>query len=364
MQSQAFDAVISMCSERILERLGVHDLPAAHGKVRKPIKAPLITAVDYLKTSRRVRRLREAAEGVVQGLRRIIRAIDAWSNHRVLPELRAVLDAGYDLSNIRGWDSIIASIPNRILSPTQRDKIVDVVTKIARYREVARYLYRTAKKFPIARNIRVVTVDLAPAAFGKTQLGGHDPQVDAFFQKFRQNKLKFARLCRLLSVSETDAQSSFRQNTEDILGVSRIHAEVQLLVYCDLELAGPRPRVICSRKAACFLCNQLIKAHGKVYTPYCHGKLYTPWRLPKLGGGELSRRLSSTLEQFTRDSLEEMRRRGARVKHPPPTGESATHTLLSSLTTLAGPASAVAEQLGRDVGINAPAAVEELPTTP
>ena len=153
------------------------------------------TAIDYLKQMNPGHRdLSAAAQEVVQGSRRVIWAIDAWTNHRVLAELRGVLDAAYYLSNVGKWKRVIASIPNRVLDLSQRTKLVGFVTKA----KVARYLYRTAKGFPIARYIRVGTADLPPAAFDGTQPGGYDPCAAALFQRLRPNNQMFADLCRRL----------------------------------------------------------------------------------------------------------------------------------------------------------------------
>ena len=35
----------------------------------------------------------------------------------------------------------------------------------------------------------------------------------------------------------------------------KIHAEIQILFFYELHLDRPRPRVICSSKSACYLCN-------------------------------------------------------------------------------------------------------------
>jgi hypothetical protein len=59
-----------------------------------------------------------------------------------------------------------------------------------------------------------------------------------------------------------------------------IHAEIQLLFYCELKASELPPRVICSSKDACFLCNALIFTHGNMHTPRSHGRLYPGWRLP------------------------------------------------------------------------------------
>lgn len=41
-----------------------------------------------------------------------------------------------------------------------------------------------------------------------------------------------------------------------------------------------RPRVICSSKSACFLCDLFIQLHGQYYVPRTHGVLYEKWTLP------------------------------------------------------------------------------------
>ena len=130
--------------------------------------------------------------------------------------------------------------------------------------------------------------------------------------------------------------TTFNESTTATWEESSIHAEVQLLVYCERYLHGLKPRVICSSKKACFLCNALINTHGKVYTPYSHGRVYPRWRLPKIPGDQLAERLSGVLLDRSRRSLRQMQTENKRIRHPPP-DESANHTLLLSTTTLAEP---------------------------
>ena len=72
---------------------------------------------------------------------------------------------------------------------------------------------------------------------------------------------------------------------------SKVHAEIQLLYF--YESMRPcsgviRPRVICSEKHACFLCDIFIRSHAQFYAASTHGTFYSQWRLPKSGEFKVS----------------------------------------------------------------------------
>lgn len=60
----------------------------------------------------------------------------------------------------------------------------------------------------------------------------------------------------------------------------KVHAEIQLLFFYELHDKFPRPRVICSSKSACYLCNLFFSLHGVFHIPRSHGRLYDKWTLP------------------------------------------------------------------------------------
>jgi hypothetical protein len=60
----------------------------------------------------------------------------------------------------------------------------------------------------------------------------------------------------------------------------KIHAEIQLLFFYELHPDRPRPRVICSSKSACYLCNLFFQLHDGFHVPRTHGRLYEKWILP------------------------------------------------------------------------------------
>jgi hypothetical protein len=51
------------------------------------------------------------------------------------------------------------------MSPSVRKSLLNIVNKVSRYWQVARYMYRTAKKLPLARAMRTIPVRLAKEAF-------------------------------------------------------------------------------------------------------------------------------------------------------------------------------------------------------
>lgn len=60
----------------------------------------------------------------------------------------------------------------------------------------------------------------------------------------------------------------------------KVHAEIQLLFFYELHPERPRPRIICSSKSACYLCNLFFQLHGGFHVPRTHGRRYDKWILP------------------------------------------------------------------------------------
>jgi hypothetical protein len=54
---------------------------------------------------------------------------------------------------------------------------------------------------------------------------------------------------------------------------------MQLLFFYELHPDRPRPKIICSGKSACHLCN-LFQLHGGFQVPRAHGRLCEKWTIP------------------------------------------------------------------------------------
>jgi hypothetical protein len=61
-----------------------------------------------------------------------------------------------------------------------------------------------------------------------------------------------------------------------------VHAEVQMLVYYEMEGPPIWPRVVGASKEACFLCNSFIEAHGLFRVSKAHRQVYFQWTVPDL----------------------------------------------------------------------------------
>ena len=119
-----------------------------------------------------------------------------------------------------------------------------------------------------------------------------------------------------------EISDEFRVIVMDYYQFAKVHAEIQLLFFYEQNPKRLRPRVICSSKSACYLCDLFFKLHGRFYVPRTHGRLYHKWILPDWRIVPEMRRLEfkGLLMQF-RDALE-VRIRAAldsgpvRIRHP------------------------------------------------
>jgi len=115
----------------------------------------------------------------------------------------------------------------------------------------------------------------------------------------------------------------FRLIIADYYQFVKVHAEIQLLFFYEQNPERLRPRVICSSKSACYLCDLFFKLHGRFYVPRTHGRLYHKWTLPdwriivpemrRLDFDVLLKQFSDVLKIRTRAALESG---PLRVNHP------------------------------------------------
>ncbi len=268
-----------------------------------------------------------------------MKLIDAWMKHRTLVRLGDLVEGMYRLGQVEGLETLLSMIPNRSMDPSSRKNILITIRKVARYREAARFLYRTAKKIPLVRQIKVVLVSLPENVFQRPLGGQFTPNLLSTISQISTphgKRWNLGQLCGLLNVSEAEASNRFVEQTQRTLRKGKIHAEIQLLFHYELKGSKLPPRVICSTKDACFLCNAFIGMHGKTHTPGSHGKLYPGWRLPVSPKfQEMELRFNAELENHIRNCISTSlsRQRVASYPHP---NESTLLTLPISASTLHG----------------------------
>ena len=277
-----------------------------------------------------------ACELVYRRAKDVLRLADSWTKHQKLAELEDLVEGVYRLKQIGDIQALLDSIPNRAMSPSSRQNLVNIISKVSRYREAARVLCRTAKRFPSLRRAKVVPVNLPEEAFNRVSVGNYTPQLAPTMARIKTvyQGPDFLSVCRLLNTSGPQLNDQFAAQTRKTLREAKVHAEVQLVVYYELNAPRLVPRVVCSSKDACFLCNAFILMHGKMHTPRCHGKLYCGWRLPSMSSpNDLDLRFNAALEDHIKNSLKLLLSRQKKTVYPDP-NESTLLTLSLSTSTL------------------------------
>ena len=160
------------------------------------------------------------------------------------------------------------------LERSSRASIVMTVTKLSRYSAVSRFLLQAARRYPIFRRVRIST-----ACFRAPTLPAAEP--DSVTAGLIHSLLDGPKLGKLTSKFRGSSPSAIRDHIrQEATSAIPVHAEVQLLFHYEQNSCSPLPRIICSSKQACFLCDLFFKIHGRFTVPSTHGRLYEKWALP------------------------------------------------------------------------------------
>lgn len=267
---------------------------------------------------------------------KVIQLVNRWLKHKTFIELGVIVEGINHLQQtVPRLHHLLALIPNIDMNPSSRSSLMNIIGKVSRYWDAARQLYRTAKKFPLVRNMRIQLANLPVKAFkGQINLGEISDLGSCLYRLgFVQGQEKsVSKLCRNLNLDQNAAHARYARALS-ALSTPKIHAEIQIIAFCEMQIRGPFPRVVSSSKDACFLCNTFIQLHGRMHTPKAHGRLWPGWKLPALP------QFIVIQQKFNEKVLEELHRdvssglaRGKLQVHPPP-NESNLLTLLASETT-------------------------------
>ncbi|KAI1269524.1 hypothetical protein F5Y18DRAFT_422473 [Xylariaceae sp. FL1019] len=349
VEAQVFQFIVDMCSLRILTRLNLRPRARADKRIRPPINESLLKVTKFIKASHgESDRTQYARSQFLARAKDVIKLTDEWRNHQTPCRLESLVDSVYHLESVRDVHSLIESIPNAVVNPTGRKSLSNIIAKVARYRAAAKYLCSITKTIFQARKLRVVLAELPPGSFAKTTV----PDVYDFdmlknmnqVQNSGMNETRLKFVCNKLGVQQDTATRTLADQTRETLKSGKIHAEIQLLYFLELQRSSRHsarrrvlsPRVICSNKDACWLCNQFILMHGKMHVPKSHGRIYPGWTLPALNiplCADLERRFNIRLQQRIRQSLDSLSKGSQPTRHLDP-NESTLLTLRGSYSTL------------------------------
>lgn len=302
IEDAVFAAIISMCFKRILCRLRL--IPNNRKANRQPITLLLQKAMAS--HSHAIKTFHTFTERACS----VIKLTDSWKKHEMPHELGALVRSIHHLSTINGLQDVVESTSNNEMDPSSKKSLLNGIRKVARYFEVARFLCNIAKKHPSIQQMAVILVKPPSNAFEETPAAlcsSTFPSMIARIGSLHDRQWNVNQICHIIGTDEIEAENRYIKQTKKTLSEAKIHAEIQLILYCEINNITLPPRVICASKDACFLCNAFIHTHGRFHTPRCHGRLYPGWRLPPfLESTEITNRFILTLENQIKNSIEAM----------------------------------------------------------
>ena len=173
--------------------------------------------------------------------------------------------------------------------------------KVARYYTLSDSLISAARdgKYTIFKAIRVTTVDAR--GFLTTAVTTQHCSFDQVLSRYALRNSNAAAVNRARRMSSTILDQD---------AYLKVHAEVQLLYFYEIQQVPTVPRILSASKSACYLCHLFISSHGKFRVPRTHGRLYDRWTLPDIPQGvnhavflEAAHRLNLALESRIRQAL-------------------------------------------------------------
>ncbi|KAJ5240098.1 hypothetical protein N7468_004717 [Penicillium chermesinum] len=336
------EMIVQMCSSRIASRLRLT------GKKRKNSKASINDILqEAIEGTRQIHPQKLIRFNLEESLllfraesKSVIQSVNEWSNHRVSHRLNDIVEKMYRLNNVHGLQQLLHLIPH---GPTKVIKqaaftatLLNIIRKVSRYKEAAQVLHRIAKKFPLVRNIEIQLATLPQEAFDRPHHPEYSPSLRAVLSrlgKINGKQYNVSQISRFMRNDKTkNPDEQFSEQTTRILQEAKIHAEIQLIAYCEIESPPLFPRAIASSKDACFLCHAFIQNHHKMHTSRTHGRLYPGWRLPNLLSFKtLEHRFNEILVDRARQSIR-ARDKGQMCARPYPNESTLLPMLISAST--------------------------------
>ena len=322
-EQKVFTEIIQLCKSRILQRLRFQRKKKGPQKNKEgtTIAGGLKPAVDYLhnRSSKNEKLFLERAK-------QVLKLASSWTKHSTNKELESLVDAINSLRQTEEFDDILEAVFRRERNLQVRYYLSNMIRKVSRYREAARILRRLACGNLQVRQMQIIIVELPNEAFSRPATdSNYSASIQSTLSRVQNLKVVLKdvnQMCKLLQLSRAEVNAQFDEKFKDISKNSKVHAEIQLLYYCETTLQGKLlPRVICSSKSACWLCNAFILMHGKIHTPRSHGRLYPGWRLPNMQSGwcnDVAARFNQRLENKVAESLKTLHERKARTNFPEP----------------------------------------------
>lgn len=292
--------IIEFNRNRILSRL--RSLHALTWKTKN--KPPIINSLAKALVKLRV--LDKTSAATLEGLERIIQdmvtqfdGLEKMEKHQAQSPkadkflLCILRHCNYLVTEYR-LNDILSTIPHGddSFSEERKTSLVERIRKLGRYIKLGPIILRFARRLAIFRKITVHGIKIRSTVSDGPHALASEKMPRGLLDQYLQDPSsalgqKIAQVESRIKSNLVDTQADLRQKS---LRTKRIHAEMQLLFHYEQRpKIKLKPRVICSSKNACFLCNTFMRLHNQFYTPKTHGNLYPLWTLPTLSTLSLAR---------------------------------------------------------------------------
>jgi hypothetical protein len=300
-----------MCENRILGRISSKRLGADYGKQGKTFLGTAIQqAADAVRKYGDKKRFGPAIEKFLRdaaGLQRRLTRLEACETGDVPSHIGEVIRACHQLNKTTNFDEFFSGITTKQLDPSSKKYLTTRLSKLARYQECFLYLLKSAKAYGIFEQVDVTAVSPEPEFFNKFNLPANCSLTGCLSRCQNGASVIFGAktISKKLNLKLDIIKREFTSTIEKVQQGSRVHAEVQIVSHYELHPAAKMPRIICSSKNACYLCNLFIQLHGAFYIPRTHGNLYFRWRMLSIPSlSQLQAQLNSALEARIRVALQ------------------------------------------------------------
>ena len=169
----------------------------------------------------------------------------------------------------------------RVLFPP--GKLQSTLVKLSRYVSAAHFLVGEARRQSIIAMLEVEIVTCEPLPQSKYVASPEDLQsvLSRFGSPANVSHL-YRRLCSQEIDPSAETKSAASDRYGDLVNAKcAVHAEMQLLFHYEFINPHLPPRIICSTKKPCYLCDLFFCLHGRFSMPGTHGRLYEKWTLPE-----------------------------------------------------------------------------------
>ena len=290
---------------RVLSRVRSRHATSSRTRGKTPLRRRLKTATQLLQTTSICSTRAQSLAGDIENLQRQLDHLEDMDS----VEARSANSEEHLMRLVKSIHSIFLQyeqdlklVPYTpgVWSGNATESLIDRLRKISQYVTACEELPRAARRYKVFSNIVINFVNLQQV--GKRLSGDivfdNNMVIDASCTRETLSRISIQR-----RKSIHDTRESIKARLSE---TSKLHAEVQLVLYFEQHAVLLRPRVICSNKSACYLCHLFFRVHGQYYIPSTHGKLYDTWKWPvvtpltnTIGHSEAQLSLQRLLPEFS-----------------------------------------------------------------